>query len=149
MPATHSQLVYHVVFSTKLRSPLITNETKRGLYSYVAGIVRSDDGTLIDAGGGADHVHLLLRLPTSVPVADAVRKIKANTTNWYRRCHAMKDFAWQAGYGAFSVSWSRVPELREYFARQEEHHRGRPVESEMADLLNHHNLQSCRQDLVG
>ena len=120
----------HCIFSTKNRKPLIPAERVTGLYSYLGGIARGEGLTLIAAGGTANHVHLLFALPAACPLAAAVQKLKGSSSRWMG-----PGFAWQEGYGAFSVSPSHVSVVKRYIGGQEEHHRKRSFEEEFLALL--------------
>jgi putative transposase len=124
MSNTFSHLLYHVVFSTKERAQFLTPPIHEGLGQYFGGILRSRSALLLAAGGMPDHVHLLVRLRADLAVAVAVRLLKANSSRWLREePNRLRDFAWQRGYGAFSVSASQAPTVRRYIAQQEAHHR--------------------------
>ncbi len=103
MAQTYTQLFYHLVWSTKNREPLILPGWRPDLHAYIGGIVRNRRGELIAAGGVPDHIHLLARLPADRAVAEVVRDIKAVSSGW-RHEHGEPGFAWQGGYGAFTVS---------------------------------------------
>src|SRR5262245_46211724 len=112
MAHTHTLLYYHFVYSTKHRQKLITPELEPRLHAYLGGIVLGMDGKPIKIGGIADHVHLLVQLPSIIAPADAVRDIKADSSAWvHREFSGMQNFAWQVGYGGFTVSKSKVPAL--------------------------------------
>jgi putative transposase len=135
MPSTHLSLHFHVVFSTKSREPLIAAEWRDRLHAYLGGIARNA-GTVPEAVGGvADHVHLLLGLPATARLADVVRDIKAVSSKWVHDETGDRAFAWQEGYGAFTVSPSNRETVRGYIARQEEHHRKRTFQGEYLELL--------------
>ncbi|MGH9671282.1 MAG: IS200/IS605 family transposase [Terriglobales bacterium] len=123
----------HVVFSTKERKPLIPAERLEKLWAYFAGIARNHNLTLLAAGGTENHAHLLFALEATVPLAKAVQTFKANSSRWVRE-HGI-DFAWQEGYGAFSVSASQAPKVKEYIRNQAKHHRRRSFEEEFVELL--------------
>lgn len=124
MPHTFTNLLTHVVFSTKHRAPQIDQELKPQLLAYMGGIVREVNGVALLINGTADHVHLLIRLPATVAIADALRTIKTNSSRCvHERWLARSDFAWQIGYGAFSVSQSNAEAMLQYITSQEEHHR--------------------------
>src|SRR6516165_4525527 len=109
MPSTFTNLLYHIVFSTKNRRQSISGDFRDDLYSYAGGIIRDEKGTLLEIGGMPDHVHLLVQLPASLALSDTLRLIKANTAKWANeRRGARTLFAWQIGYGAFTVSESQV-----------------------------------------
>jgi REP element-mobilizing transposase RayT len=142
MGNTYANLLYHAVFSTKDREPLIDERWQDDLYAYMGGIVRGSRGTLLKSGGVADHVHLLLKLPASVAIADMLRLVKANSSNWVRDSKlVIGKFAWQAGYGAFTVSKSQVPDVERYIQNQAAHRRGRSFQEEFLALLERHGIE--------
>jgi len=139
MAQTFSNLLTHVIFSTKDRLPFIGAELKPDLFSYMGGIVRELNGKALTINGTADHVHLLLNFPPILGVADALRVVKANSSRWAREGGRRK-FAWQARYGAFSVSQSNLLAVAKYIADQEAHHRKATFEQEFLALLKKHGL---------
>ena len=141
MSHTYTHLITHVVFATKGREGLITPEIKGELYPYIGGIVRELGGTQIIAGGVDDHIHLLVTLPATLSIAQAMRVVKANSSKWVKqRWPQHGKFAWQEGYGAFSVSQSTMSDVEEYIRNQEEHHRKRSFQEEFIALLRRHNI---------
>src|SRR5215831_19451174 len=109
MPQSFACLHYHLIFSTKNRIPSITAELQPRLYEYIGGILRAEQGRLISAGGMPDHVHLLLSLSREMAIAEAVRLIKSNSSKWiHETIPDQSTFAWQTGYGAFTVSYSHL-----------------------------------------
>ncbi len=142
MPQSFGSLHFHLVFSTKNRQPLIDAELQPRLYQYIGGILRTEKSVLLAAGGMPDHVHLLVSLSRELSIAETVRLVKANSSKWihgtFPEC---QQFAWQAGYGAFSVSFSNLPEVKNYIARQAEHHRVRTFQDEYRDFLRRHQLE--------
>ena len=142
MPQSFGSLHFHVVFSTKSRQPWIEAELQSRLYQYLGGILRAEKSVLLAAGGMPDHVHLLVSLSRELSIAETVRLVKANSSKWIHRLFAERQqFAWQAGYGAFSVSFSNLPEVKDYIARQPEHHRVRTFQDEFRDFLRKHELE--------
>jgi len=132
----------HLVFSTKARDPLIGPDWASRLYEYIGGTVRNKGSTLLAAGGMPGHVHLLLSLNKQASVADAVRDIKSNSSRWIHETFAhLRGFAWQAGYGAFSVSYSSLEEVRRYIADQPDHHRVRTFQEEFLAFLKRHHIE--------
>lgn len=123
MPQSYTNLLYHMIFSTKDREPFLDASTRPDLFAYVGGICRNINGSLLSAGGYDDHVHLLVKLHAETSVAEAMRTIKANSSRWMHRDKGVEPFAWQTGYSAFTASESIVPQLRGYLAKQEEHHK--------------------------
>jgi REP element-mobilizing transposase RayT len=135
---SHTRFLYHIVFGTKDRFPLIGNEWESDLYRYLAGIVKNHGGDAIEINGMADHVHLLVRLnPCDFPAF--MRELKASSSKWANR--QQPKFAWQRRYGAFTVSESAVHTVREYIRRQKTHHGKRTFEDEYIELLRRHRVE--------
>ena len=142
MPQSFVCLNCHMVFSTKNRVPLIQPDWAPRLYDYVGGIVRGQCGRLLAAGGMPDHVHLAVSLDKKVAVADALRLIKTNSSRWVHETFpALRHFAWQTGYGAFGVSYSDLDRVKQYIAKQQEHHRARTFKEEFLALLKRHQIE--------
>ncbi len=135
MSSTHLSLHVHVIFSTKGRTPWIASEWRDRLHAYLGGAAREWDAVPEAIGGVADHVHLLLGLKATHCVADVLREVKRGSSEWVHGTIGCKEFAWQDGYGAFSVSASQREEVRAYIARQEEHHRRRTFREEYLEFL--------------
>jgi REP element-mobilizing transposase RayT len=129
----YSNILVHCVFSTKERKNLIPNELIPKLCKYFAGTGRNHNIPVLAAGGTANHAHLLIALPPDMPTAKAIQVVKANSSRWLRE-HGI-DFAWQEGYGAFSVSSSNRETVKHYIEHQAEHHRKRSYEKEFETLL--------------
>jgi REP element-mobilizing transposase RayT len=141
MPGTYSQILLHVVFSTKARTAFIKPEIQTRLYDYIGGIVRTEKGTLYAIGGMPDHVHLLLRSRTDAAVADLMRTIKARSSVWVHQTFpSFSAFAWQEGYAVFSVSKSAEPDVKRYIENQPDHHRKRDSKEELLVLLWAHGV---------
>ncbi len=139
--SSYHQLNYHVIFATKYRKQWIARGQRERLYQYVGGIVRSIEGHLIEIGGIEDHVHLLLNIPPTIAVSDAVRTIKANSSKWIHETRVFDvAFSWQKGYGAFTVSYSQCPVVRRYIQNQELHHVRRSFKEEYVLFLQKHGL---------
>ena len=150
MPVTYTNLVYHVVFSTKDRQPLIEDAIRERLYAYIGGLVRAQGGLLMEIGGMPDHVHLLARFRPDASIADMVRLIKANSSKWMNeRPEALERFQWQAGYGAFSVSESRIPAVCVYIQSQKEHHARVSLKDELMALLQKNRIEFDERYLLG
>jgi putative transposase len=143
-----SKLTYHVVFSTKYRRKTITDDIRERLYEYVGGVARNLNGSLIQIGGIEDHVHLLVNLSPAKAVSDSIRDIKSNTSKWLNELPEIKSrFAWQKGYGAFTVSHSQIEIVRSYIQNQREHHKTRTFEEEFIELLRRHEIDFDRKYL--
>ena len=142
MPGTYSQILLHVVFSTKERRAQIKPEIQPRLYEYMGGLVRAEKGILLAIGGMPDHVHLLVRWRTDGTISDLVRTVKARSTLWvHQTFSAFSSFAWQEGYAVFSVSKSAEADVRAYIENQERHHKGRDFKEELLALLRAHEIE--------
>lgn len=114
-----TQLTYHVVFATKFRHKTITPSLQHKLYEYIGGIIRARNASLIEVGGVSDHIHLLTRLSPKIAVADVIRDIKAISSKWMNESDLVpKKFEWQIGYGAFTVSYSKIESVEQYIQKQ-------------------------------
>jgi putative transposase len=150
VPDTYTQLRYHLVFSTKHRMPTITAQMRDPLYDYMGGILRANGGTLLVAGGMPDHVHLLAGWGATTSLAQMVKNVKGISSKWLneRPGAPAGSFHWQVGYGAFSVSASKVPEVRAYILNQEEHHRKVSFQTEYMALLKKHGIAFDPKDFA-
>jgi len=135
MPATHTSLHYHLVFSTKDRVPMIADDWRASLHAYLGGIVKSLGGVPVAVGGLADHVHLLVGLRATHRLADVLREIKTGSSEWVHTSLGKSKFAWQPGYGAYTVSPSNVERVKHYVLHQAEHHRVKTFQEEYVELL--------------
>jgi REP element-mobilizing transposase RayT len=135
---SHTHFLYHIVFGTKDRLPLIDASWENELYRYLAGIVKGHGGEAIEINGMPDHAHLFVRLvPGDFPAF--MRELKASSSKWAKR-HEPK-VAWQRRYGAFTVSESAADSVRDYIRRQKEHHGRRTFEEEYFRLLRSHKIE--------
>ena len=147
MPQSYTNFVYHFIFSTKRRRPWLTRQMRPRLFAYIGGICKRSDAVLLGAGGHDDHVHLLVRLHPETSPAEAMEKIKANSTSWLKTTYpALNGFAWQKGYTGFSVSRSVVPAVRGYLAKQEEHHKRVSFLDELDVFLAKHGMKRRKDD---
>lgn len=135
---SHTNLLYHIVFATKERAPLITDALRPRLHEYLGGIARNLGGTALEINGVEDHVHLLVILPPTIAVSEFMSKLKANSSAWAKKRNEY--FAWQSRYGAFTVSESQVERVRNYIRAQEEHHRKTTFRDEYVALLRAHRI---------
>lgn len=141
MAGTFTQILFHVVFSTKRREPLITDAIRERLYAYVGGIVRAEGGVLYAIGGIEDHVHMYLRWRPDRTIADLVRTVKSRSSRWvHEEFEGVREFAWQQGYAAFSVSPSQENAVKTYIASQREHHAREDYRSELTRILAAHGV---------
>jgi len=138
---TYTSSLFHCVFATKQREPLVTTELRERLWPYLGGIARENGMKTLAIGGTADHVHLLLSLPATMPVAKALQLLKGNSSKWIHETFpTLHRFAWQEGYGAFSISVSGIRETTAYILNQEEHHRTRAFRDEVMAMLKRHEI---------
>ena len=136
-----------MVFSTRDRAPVLSPELAARLFPYMGGIVKEIKAAALIVNGPADHVHLLLSIPATASVAEVLRVLKTNSSRWvHEQFPARKRFAWQAGYGAFTVSASRQEDVKAYIASQQEHHRKVSFQEEFLSLLKKHGLESVAED---
>ncbi|MBV8215021.1 MAG: IS200/IS605 family transposase [Verrucomicrobia bacterium] len=141
MPNTFSSLNVHCIFATKERTPVLNPELRERLWPFLGGIAKQNGIKPRCVGGVADHVHLLLSMPTTLPVAKAIQLIKCGSSAWiHESFQQLCNFSWQEGYGAFSVSISQLPETIAYIQNQEEHHRIRTFREEYLAILKRHEL---------
>jgi putative transposase len=134
MAHTHSNILVHAIFSTKERKPLLDQDLRPSMHAYLGGIVREIGGVAIRVNGTADHVHLLIRVPPIVAIADMIRDVKASSSKWAGR------FNWQTGYGAFSVSESAAASVVRYIEQQEAHHHKMTFQEEYLAFLKRHKV---------
>lgn len=140
MAHTYTNLLIHALFSTKDRQPLLDGQLKSRLYPYLAGIITKLKGRPVIINGPKDHVHLLFVIPATLPLADLMEKLKANSSKWIHE-EFRKEFAWQSGYTAFSVSQSNLAAVKRYITQQEEHHRKLTYQEEVMAFLKKHGAQ--------
>ena len=141
MGHTFSRVLLHVVFSTKGRRQSLFRDMRTNLLSYIGGIVRNDGAHLLTGNAVEDHVHLLLAIQPIHAPSHLVGSIKANSSRWIRTTYPeLGDFAWQSGFGVFSVSESAAGGVSTYIRRQEEHHRRLPFAEELRLFLDKHGV---------
>jgi putative transposase len=140
MPSTHLSLHCHIVFSTKDRRPQIADEWRLRLHEYLGELIRAADAVPECVGGVADHVHLLVGLKATHTLATFVQDIKQTSSRWVHESLGTKDFSWQQGYAAFTVSVSNCETVKEYIVKQPEHHRAKTFQEEYLALLKKHQV---------
>jgi len=142
MPGTYSQILLHIVFSTKHREAWITDALAERLYPYMGGIVRAEKGVLYDIGGVEDHVHLYLRWRPDATVSDLMRTVKARSSKWVHDTFPeLSVFSWQEGYSVFTVSKSQEKAVKAYIAGQHEHHKKEDFKTELLRMLRLHEVE--------
>ena len=148
MPSTHSSLQYHLVFSTKNRARHIDVGWQPRLHEYLGGIIRTMGGISLVVGGVRDHVHMLVTLKPVHRISDVLRDLKKSSSKWVHDEIGQREFAWQEGYGAFTVSRSNIPSVKKYIEHQEDHHRKRSFRDEYRELLRRHGVEFDERYLV-
>ena len=142
MAGTFTNIVYHIVFSTKGRQPFLVPEIAPRIYSYLGGAIRDEKGVLYEIGGMEDHLHLLIRWRADETISNLVGSIKRNTTVWIHDTFPnLSDCYWQEGYGAFTVSYSQVSNVKAYIQNQEDHHSTKDFKAEFIALLKAHHVE--------
>ena len=142
MSQTHHGVLIHVVFSTKLRYPLISDEWRDDLFAYIGGMAKDHKATVLASGGIEDHVHLLVKIHPSFAISDTVKLIKANSSRWINQQGKVNcRFEWQRGYGVFSVSQSMSETVKRYLAGQRKHHRQQDFRGEYLEMLRRHGVE--------
>jgi REP-associated tyrosine transposase len=137
---SYTNLLYHIVYGTKDRLPLITKELRPRLHEYLGGLLNGLHGTPLEINGTTDHVHVLARIKPVISISEFLSKFKSNSSGWARR-QAQGRFQWQAKYGAFTVSQSQVDRVRRYIRNQEAHHAKFSFEEEFKALLKSHGIE--------
>jgi putative transposase len=140
MPQSISQIYIHLVFSTKDRESSIVPAIQPRLHAYLAGSLNAVQCPALEIGGMPDHVHLLFRLGRTITISDVVKTAKIESSKWMKEEGSAPLFAWQAGYGAFSVSASQVETVTEYIRHQDEHHKTRTFQDEFRALLERYHV---------
>ena len=142
MPHSYVSSLLHCVFSTKERRNLITDELQQRLWPYMGGIARDNKMKALAVGGVADHAHLLLSIPSTISNSKAMQLIKGGSSkSIHDEFPEQQRFAWQEGYGAFSVGISQVEETKRYIANQREHHRTKSYQEEFIAFLEKHGFE--------
>jgi putative transposase len=144
MPQSLANVAVHFVFSTKDRKPWLRNaELRDELFAYMSTILRNNvDSPAIIVNGVEDHVHILCSLSRKFAIMKVVQEAKTETSKWLKRLsRETADFAWQGGYGAFSVSQSNIAKVRDYIQKQEEHHKRMTFQDELRELCRRHQIE--------
>jgi REP element-mobilizing transposase RayT len=140
MSQSLSRLVIHVIFSTKNRQPLLRpKNVQNEIHAYLAGILKNLSCEAIQIGGTADHVHVLASLSRTISLADLIQRLKGASSKVLKE-KGIRQFSWQNGYGAFSLSESNVKSVAAYVENQEEHHRTLTFQEEFRVFLKKHRI---------
>ena len=143
MPQSLVKNLIHLVYSTKHRQKWIVDDTRDRLYAYQAGICRQWESPALIIGGVEDHVHALFLLSKNHPLKKIVEEVKKGSSKWMKTSEGTgnKEFHWQNGYAAFSVSVSNADDVRRYVERQAEHHRKMSFQDELRSLFERHGVE--------
>ena len=142
MSQSLSQVILHIVFSTKDRRPWLDSAIRPRMHAYLATMCRDCDCEAYRVGGPADHVHIAARLARTISQADFLEKIKKSSSAWIKTCGPQYgSFFWQGGYGDFSIGWSQLEDLTRYIDNQEQHHRAQTFQEEYLNLLRRYHLE--------
>lgn len=148
MPQSLSHILLHIIFSTKDRVPHLSAGIRPDLHAYLAGTVRDLGCECYRVGGTADHVHLAIQLPRTLTVAKVIEILKSSSSKWIKtKSPALENFAWQRGYGAFSISHTHLDLLIQYIDGQEEHHQKVAFQEEYLALLKKLGVKHDKQYL--
>ena len=142
MGSTLTNLIFHVIFSTKGREPVIIPGICDELYRYMGGIIKGEGGVLLQVGGMPDHIHIVLKSKPVHALSAIMQKVKGISSKWVNEQNRLMDrFAWQEGYGAFTVSESQIPAVLKYVREQENHHRNLSFKNEFIQILELHQVE--------
>ncbi|MGB7925701.1 MAG: IS200/IS605 family transposase [Pyrinomonadaceae bacterium] len=142
MANTYSSLCYHVIFSTKNRDAFIKREIEDRVWAYIGGVARKHNMMALQVGGIEDHVHALVIAPPVYSPSQIAQFLKGESSKWiHEEFPPLRGFAWQDGYGAFTVSKSHIPDAIDYIKNQREHHRQRSFEEEYLSFLKKHGVK--------
>jgi len=142
MGHSYCSAYYHCVFSTKERRRTITPKLQERLWPYLGGVARKNHLVALAIGGIEDHVHMLLSLPTTLTISKAMQLVKGNSSKWvHDEFPEHHNFAWQEGYGAFSIGVSQIDTTKQYIINQAEHHRTKTFQEEFLAFLKKHEIE--------
>jgi len=142
MAQTLVSLLVHVIFSTKNREPFISPSIEPELFAYMGGILKNQNSRLLDAGGTADHVHLLISQSKNVSLSSLMKDLKKDSSFWIKtKGRQFDNFHWQDGYGAFSIGHSQIAALKKYISQQKEHHRKRTFQEELMAFFDEYGME--------
>lgn len=142
MPQSLSQIYIHLVFHVRYDGITVKEQDLPRLYAYLDGIIANKHSLVIQIGGTQDHVHILCTLPRTISVSDFVEDIKKCSSKWLKTVSPdYGKFAWQGGYGVFSVSVSQLDNTRKYICSQKEHHQNKSFQEEYEAFLKAYNVK--------
>jgi len=134
-----SQLYIHLVFGTSKRYPFINEDIEKSLHMYLSGILKNLESPVLKINSVPDHIHILFRLSKNYPLFKVVEELKKQSSKWMKE-KGINGFSWQIGYGAFSVSSSRVDQVTRYIVKQKEHHKVKTFKEEVEEIMMAYSL---------
>ncbi len=150
MANTYTSLFYHIVFSTKRRVPWIRPEIEQRVWEYMGGVVRAHNMTALQIGGVDDHIHALVMAPPTIAPSQIAQYIKGDSSKWIHDTFPdLRLFAWQEGYGAFTVNKSGLDAVSYYIQNQRVHHQRKTFQNEYLEFLQKHNVEYDERYLWG
>jgi putative transposase len=150
MANTYTSLFYHVVFSTKNRAAFIHPEIEERVWAYVGGIAGHHKMTALQIGGIEDHLHALVMAPPTLAPFQIAKFLKGESSKWVHETFAdLQNFGWQDGYGAFTVSKSKLPDVVSYIQKQRVHHQTKSFADEYREMLAIHGVEYDERYLLG
>ena len=142
MSQSFTNLLYHIIFSTKDRRRLITLEYQPRLYQYIGGTIRELGGLSLGINGMEDHVHVLAKIRPDNALSNVLRTLKAGASGWMHDVFPrLSDFSWQRGYAAFTVSQSNLAQVQRYLLSQKEHHQRVSFRDEFVEFLKANEIE--------
>jgi putative transposase len=142
MAQSLAKIYIHLIFPTKNRERVIQDDVRVDLHQYMGGILRDLNSPSIEINTQPDHAHVLFSLSRTSSVSQVVQELKTGSSSWLKmQSKAYRDFHWQNGYGAFSVSQSNVPEVKAYIVNQREHHRRMTYQEEFLEFLRRYEIE--------
>ena len=150
MAHSYISIYVHYIFSTKNRQKIITPELEERLWPYLGGIARENKMKALAIGGVEDHAHVFLSLPSTLSISKAIQLVKGGSSTWVSKTFPeFKDFQWQEGYGAFSISISHIERTVNYIKNQKEHHKKATFQEEDLTILKKHGIEYDERYLLG
>jgi putative transposase len=150
MANTYSSLQYHFIFSTKNCEPWLVPATEHRIWQYIGGIARAHKMTALQIGGFDDHIHALVTAPPTIAPCQIAQYLKGDSSKWiHQEYSALRNFGWQDGYAAFTVSKSNVPDVIRYIQSQREHHRKKTFQEEYLEVLRLNGIDYDERYLWG
>lgn len=141
MANTYTALHYHLIFSTKNRTPWLTPEIESRVWAYLGGVARHHKMIALQVGGCDDHIHALIGTPATIAPSQIAQYLKGDSSKWMHETFPnLRDFAWQEGYGGFTVSKSNLEAVIGYIQRQREHHQKQSFQEEYLEFLQKYGV---------